>query len=345
MTTNNLLNFSSFLNSKKENMYKLIIAVLVLFGVYSCNNDIDLNEAWKNIPVTYGILNPQDTAQYIRIEKAFSDPHTSALEIAKNPDSLYYRDITVKLIREKTKNSYTLEMIDGNLDGHVRDTGIFADAPNYLYKIKTEDTELIPSEKYTLLALKSNGDTLTSSTISLVKDINIYLPYSTDKPVNLIYISNFNINWEGGDKYGYYDLFIVFHIKERNASTTNEWLRNDYTWKVDDRIADQKYRIEGRRFYQFLQDNLEENPDISRRFLGFDIVIRAVGREFKDYVDILHTNLGITSSQQLPVYTNMTNGLGVFSSVNITEMKDFFIGNIMDDSLKTGIYTRKLNFK
>ena len=326
-------------------MYKFIIAALVLLSVYSCNNDIDLNESWKNIPVTYGILNPQDTAQYIRIEKAFSDPHTSALEIAKNPDSLYYKDITVNLIREKTKTSYTLEMIDGNLDGHVRDTGIFAEAPNYLYKIKTENIKLIPTEKYTLLALKSNGDTLTSSTISLVNDINIYLPYSAEKPVNLIYISNFNINWEGGDSQGYYDIFIIFHIKEKNASTTNKWVENDYKWKVDERVAEQKYRIEGRRFYQFLQDNLEENPDISRRFIGFDIVIRAVGREFKDYVDILHTNLGITSSQQLPVYTNMSNGLGVFSSINIKKMEGFFAGNIMDDSLRTGIYTRKLNFK
>jgi len=326
-------------------MYKIFIAVLLFSSIYSCNNDIDLNENWKEIPVTYGILNPKDTAQYIRLEKAFSDPQTSALEIAKIPDSLYFKDISVNIIREKTHDSYSLEMIDGNLDGHVRDTGIFANYPNYLYKIKTENIELIPSEKYTLLALKSNGDTLTSSTISLVKDINIYLPYSTDKPVNLIYISNFNINWEGGDRNGYYDLFIVFHIKEKNTSTTNEWERKTYTWKVDDKISTQKYRIEGRRFYQFLQDNLEANPNISRRFLGFDMKIRAVGKEFKDYVDILHTNLGITSSQQLPVYTNMSNGYGVFSSINIQEMNGFFIGNIMDDSLRTGIYTKLLNFE
>lgn len=326
-------------------MHRFIIFILIFFIISSCNNDIDLNEEWKDIPVTYGILNPKDTAQYIRIEKAFSSVNKSALEISKIPDSLYYKNISVKIIRNKTQSSYLLKMIDGNQDRHVRDTGIFANTPNYLYKIKTEDIELIPSEKYTLLALKHNGDTLTLSTISLVKDINIYLPYSTDKPVNLMYISNFNINWEGGDKYGYFDLFIVFHIKEKNTSTTNEWVLKDYIWKVDDKISNQKYRIEGRRFYQYLQDHLEANPDIARKFIGFDIKIRAVGREFKNYIDILHTNLGITSSQQLPVYTNMSYGLGVFSSVNIKEMKGFFIGNIMDDSLKTGIYTKNLNFK
>ena len=311
----------------------------------SFDETYDLNEEWKDIPVTYGILNPKDTAQYIRIEKAFIDKNTSALIIAKNPDSIYYKDISVKLIREKTGTSYPLQMIDGNLDKHVRDTGIFANSPNYLYKIRTADMDLIPNEKYTLLALKNNGDTLTGSSISLVNDINIYLPYSNEKPVNLIYISNFNINWEGGDKYGYFDLFVTFHIKEKNSSTTNEWENKEYVWKVDTKIAEPKYRIEGRRFYRFLQDNLEENPDISRRFRGFDIMVRSVGREFKEYTDILHVNLGITSSQQLPTYTNMTNGKGVFSSINTQMMTGFFIGEIMQDSLTRGIYTKNLNFK
>ncbi|HHH54483.1 MAG TPA: DUF4249 family protein, partial [Bacteroidetes bacterium] len=255
-------------------MNKLFIQLLFISAFFiSCSNDIDLNEKWKEIPITYGILNPDDTAQYIRIEKGFIDSVRSALEIAKIPDSLYFNNLEVKLISTKDSQEYLLNQIDGNLDNHVRDTGVFANTPNYLYKIRTDDIDLVPAEKYSLVALKDNGDTLTSSTISLVNDINIYLPFSTEKPVNLIYISNFNINWEGGDSKGYFDLFIKFHIKEKDTAGSNSWEKNDYVWRVDTRIEQPKYRIEGKRFYEFLKDNLDENPDIIRKFLGFDIII------------------------------------------------------------------------
>lgn len=65
-------------------MKKLLL--LLPFGLFlsACANDFDVTAPWKEIPVVYGILSPQDSAHYIRVEKAFVDPEKSALEIARD---------------------------------------------------------------------------------------------------------------------------------------------------------------------------------------------------------------------------------------------------------------------
>lgn len=325
-------------------MYKVLIIIIGFFLISSCSNEFDLNEKWKEIPVTYGILNPKDTAQYIRLERVFNDPNTPAIEVALNPDSLYYENISLELIRESNNSRYILSRIDGNTDGHVRDSGIFANIPNYLYKIKTVDINLKAGEKYSLLASKENGDTLAHATIPLVQDIKIYLPSSTDKPVKLGYISNFNVNWEGGSNTGFYDLLLKFKLKEQNTSISEEWYDRELVWKAANGISETKYKLIGKEFYVFFQNNLEANQDINREITSFDVIVRGVGQEFKEYTDILSINLGITSSQSIPTYTNMSNGYGIFSSINSTDLSGFYFHEDTVDSLKNGIYTKSLNF-
>ena len=72
-------------------MKKLLLLLPVLALILSqCSNDFDVTADWKEIPVVYAFLNPKDSAHYIRVEKAFLDPETSAYTIADIADSLYY---------------------------------------------------------------------------------------------------------------------------------------------------------------------------------------------------------------------------------------------------------------
>ena len=326
-------------------MYKALIIIIGTIFIYSCSNEFDLNETWKDLPVTYSLLNPNDTAQYIRLERVFNNPNTSALEIAKNTDSLYYGDVNVKLIREKDNSMYSFIRIDGNEEGYVRDTGIFAFAPNYLYKINTKDIVLNSGEKYSLIVSENDNDTLTYAKITLVTPITIVLPYTTANPVKFGYIQNFNVTWDGGSNAGYYDLFLTIHLEEKNTTISDEWQNKDLEWKAGEGILSQGHKIVGKNFYIYLQNNLKEDPNIKRKFIGFDIKVRGVGKEFKEYTDILKTNLGITSSQQIPTYTNMSNGYGVFSSISTNDLNGFYLHEQTLDSLKIGIYTKKLNFE
>ena len=326
------------------NKFIFILIFSVAF-LSSCSNDIDLNEVFKEIPVTYGILNAKDTAQYIRIERVFNAYGESALELAKNTDSLYYNNITVKLRDESSKTEYELQKIDGNSDKRVRDDGIFATSPNYLYKIKTDKIGIKPANTYTLVIFDKNQDTLTQGSVSIINNLSIYLPSSNAKPVKLPYIGFFNVSWEGGTNAGYYDVLITFNIREKNTVGTNEWVNKTYSWKAGEYLLDQKLRITGENFFKFLGSTLKADENIIRRLSGFDITVRGVGKELKEFIDILHFDSGITSSQQIPTYTNMSYGYGILSSQNSVNSSGFLLDEDARDSLKFGVYTKRLNFE
>ena len=57
----------------------------------SCDNTLDLVEDRVETPVVYAMLNYQDEYQYVRLERAFASETISAITLAQNPDSLYYK--------------------------------------------------------------------------------------------------------------------------------------------------------------------------------------------------------------------------------------------------------------
>ena len=77
------------------------IALLFLVGLTttSCENDFEINADWKETIIIYGLLDPLDSVQEIKINKAFLNSVGSAYEVAQNPDSLYL-DSTFATITE-----------------------------------------------------------------------------------------------------------------------------------------------------------------------------------------------------------------------------------------------------
>ena len=78
------------MNKYKQLFMKKFIALFITITFLTgCSNDFDLTENWQDITVAYGLLDQSQPVQYIRVEKAFLDPSTSALTIAQISDSLY----------------------------------------------------------------------------------------------------------------------------------------------------------------------------------------------------------------------------------------------------------------
>ena len=90
----------------------VFVGVLTLMISYSCSNDFDLIEDFQDIPVVFGLLSQADSIHYIRVEKAFVDPNTSALEIAQIADSIYYESIGVSVEHEASGTVYQLDRVD-----------------------------------------------------------------------------------------------------------------------------------------------------------------------------------------------------------------------------------------
>jgi hypothetical protein len=103
--------------------------------------------------------------------------------------------------------------------------------------------------------------------------------------------------------------------------------------------------LESKNFFTFLGAAIEESVDKERVLDHLEFRVLAVGQELSDYIEINGVNLGITASQEIPQYTNLSEGLGIFSSKYEISLDNLRVITATMDSIVNGIYTRHLNFK
>ena len=323
-----------------------LLLVLALFSVLSCDNDLNLVSEYKDIPVVYGILSLPATEQYIRIEKGFIDPAISGLDIAMNPDSLYYEDARVSILENSTGEVFNLAKVDGSEFNLPRDPGIFATDPNYLYR--TGDGEFVPvaGEMYTLQIQRSNIDTLVTSSIVMIDPPRIVRPSLTGAAsLDFAYNQVTTLKWNGNDNEGLYDLFFEVHYRERNISEGGEFENKSFNWNVTSNYDDVQLELQGINFYGAMASNLEASDNFERRFRYLNMVLSAGGEEVREYVRIGQANSGLTSSQDIPVFSNISEGRGIFSSRHESRNEEIPLTLNTLDSLANGEITRDLNFK
>ena len=325
-----------------------VLALILLGG--SCSNDFDLVDEWEDIPVVYGFLSKQDTDHFIRIEKAFLDPSTNAFVIAQNVDSLYYDNIAVQLERTSTGDVFDLERVDGRDFGINREEGIFANEPNYLYRFDLGAEELEGGEEYQLTINRGDNLPLVTAITTVVSDFGFLRPTIPGALNWANYNSPIRVSWRVEDDAFIFDVRIVMHFKETDPDNPGSLIDRTLTWTVKKNIKadnDPQIRLEinGFDFFNFLKNNLEEDPNIDRFFESYDFLIDAGGLEILEFANLNSANTGITSSQIIPVYTNLSEGRGIFTSRNTSKNEGFTLQSESLDSLTEGSLTGKLNFK
>ena len=323
----------------------MVISVLTTMA---CDNELDLVSDWKEIPVLYGFLSRSDSAQYIRVEKAFLDPTTSAFVIAKNSDSLYFQDAIVQLEDLTTGTRVNLTRVDGTLEGYPRAPGIFATSPNYLYKIKTDEAKIFGDREYRILVSAPDGRLITSSSTRVVGDHNFSFSSPPEK-ITFLYDNSINIGWRSNENTAFfYDVTMRLHIQETvSGGSGPEEVVLD--WPIEKNILRGTSKnistfVPGISFYQLLASKLEAKANVSRKFLYIEIQIDAGGKEIYDFLAVGQANSGITGAEYVPSYSNIENGFGLFSSRYSLVGNNYTLSDQSLELLKNGIYTQDLNF-
>lgn len=333
----------------KKVIFPALLAVLV-FG--ACSTDFELEAPWKDIPVVYGFLNLQDTAHYIRVEKAFLEPGGNANSIAQIVDSLYYNpaQITVQLQRRSTGQRFTLQRVDGNAEGYPRQSGPFAQAPNYLYKIRASALNLVAEQDIRLIIERGNG------LPSVIADATVLGPLTPRPnlpadPLNLDYTRTLVFLWDVPVSGAIFDIRMNIHYREEESAgnfvlKTLEWtLKRDIEKAIATETSLRFDQLKGEDFYRFVGSSLPNIGNRRRIFDSVDIVYTAGGSALRELIRVEQANTGITSSQSIPVYTNLSEGRGVFSSRTQARRTGITLNGPSLDSLRFGIHTRQLNFQ
>jgi hypothetical protein len=280
--------------------------------------------------------------QYIRLERAFADEDISSLEIAKNADSLYYKNAVVKLVNAKTNQSWNFTEINGADFGLPRDeNGIFATDPNVLYTINTNQLDLNFIDDYRL-EVSVNDQELLSASTKIVEEPTQTSPSSSSAEITFKTDNFFNVAFRHTDNGVIGDVIVNINITELYED--NSVVNKTIVWPLERGTDKENIRIAGSDFYSVIGSTLEPVPGIRRFFDNLDLQIISGGQVISDYIRVSQANTGITSSGETPIYTNIDNGVGIFSSSNKSTVK-YGLRQESLDSLRNGIYTKDLNFQ
>ena len=319
---------------------RYIITIFLAILFFSCDNELDLIAEKKEVPVVYGIIDQTDTAQYIRVERIFVDEEIKPELISQNPDSLYYEDIVVKLVRTLNGTEYELERVDGNLEGYVRDEGIFANTPNYLYKIRTEDIPMNEDEEIELRIEGIFEDRAVTSTANILEPPFLVSPQSGGF-LAIEPNKRLNIGWTPKGEGVLYT--VLFHINITETLSAQEPVDKRLTWIVTSGTEKRNIDELGQNFFSFLVGALEKNPSITRRLNSIEFELITGNESIADYIRVGRANLGITSSGEIPVFSNIEEGLGIFGATHTHLRTGLQLTQPSLDTLRNGPITAELN--
>ncbi len=337
---------------KLHNHFFIILTVFGLsFGLSSCENDVDLFGDIEESPVVYGLLSSSDTAQYIRLERSFADPLVGAVTLAKDENSVYFMDASVDLINAATSERFSLASVNAVDEGYVRQEGDFLTDPNYLYKIASDQIDLSPEVIYNLEVKKGENIIATSST--QVLDNSKFRSPAISQGVARIAFENkkfTTIRWSRVDNASSYAISFDFVIRENDIMSGDKEtieLRWDATSLLNDKggtNTSQDVDLAGQSFFDFLDAQFDPEANITRQLLKLDIRVTTFGAEIGQYLDVINANSGITSAQEVPSFTNIEGGYGLFSSTNKVVLEDLSLTPKTLDSLYNGSTTADLQF-
>jgi hypothetical protein len=300
---------------------------------------------YKEMPVVYCVLNPKEPLQQLRLERAFLG-EANAYDMARIEDSVYYPDAEVFLERWVNGERKSRIRMD-KIQYPDRDTGTFIESPNFIYQ---STAGLTGNSEYRLsIAIPSISDTITAST-RVVSEFRVIRPEAYKKTLAFSSYDNVQtVEWVSAPYTRIYQLSLRFHYLEVNKLDT---LRKSADWNISRYVTD--YGTGGqtltadilhRNFYKWLGNKLDKPNEGMIRLAdksAIDFIFTVGGEELYTYLEIYGENNGI--SQEKPVFTNIVNGIGIFSS----RFQQSIIGKSLTessiDSIAKGIYTSHLGF-
>jgi hypothetical protein len=330
--------------------YLRIIFVLLVFipVLYSCNKNLNVNADWKEITVVYGLLSQNEDTTYIKITKAFLG-EGDALQFAKIPDSSSFPDkLDVKLEAwsgNNLVNTYTFDTITI----HTKEAGdsIFYYPDQLVYFNHTG--HLDENNTYRLKITHKKTGVVDSATTKLVHNFNVEIP-DPYTPAEFLPGRNSEVKFTPGYGGKRYQLILRIHYLETTPGGT---VPKFFDWLVFNNVqvtnpndinptAIEKY-FTGDIFYTVVAGNIDTNYRVTSRVARtVDYIFSVASEDLNTYMEATEPSLSII--QERPSFSNIYNGIGLFSSRFINAIDSITIGPKTADELHVNPLTAKLKF-
>ncbi len=331
-----------------KKIFLSVLVVVVALFYNSCSNDFEVNSDYTDNTTVYGLLNPADTIQYIRIGKAFLG-EISAYEMAAEYDSLYYSvsKITVNIQRYLNGSPVGQPYILSYDTLKPKNEGIFSAPKQLLYR--TNMPVLQDGSTYKLNILNSeSGKIITSQTV-IIGPISVTVPLQ-NQGINLVAISPFKTKYKTAKNGRLYNFTLRFKYREQFIFDTTQ-VANKYIDMVYgnsrsgslDGGEEFSVTIEPTTFFNSIANKIAVNNNVIRRFSSLEFRYSAAAEEFTTYMDVSQSQQAVFGAN--PVYTNIGGGIGLFSSRLNHSVMGVMLNAVSMDSLRNGSITSQLNFQ
>ena len=331
-------------------MKKLLFSLLAAATlITSCSEKFETAAPYKDITLVYGFLDVTDTAHYIRIQKAFLDETKSAVVMAKEVDSSFFKDISVRIERYRAvkiggKNLYVdsfhIDRVNMDNEGYPKQPGTFFNSPNYAYKFTDRlDSQYVYRLKITHL---STGKVDSADAPILPTAKNLFTVYVIDD--DLVNIDGmefsstaagrnytFNCRYVPIPNYNYNDeanparlsqAIIRFNWDDSDINTKLRTPRHyDYDAgyvAVPTNTTSFDYKIPTQELFNAISTGMGTAPaNIIRLIDRVNISVYVTTSDYANYRNaILIRGNGLTGSEISALYTNIKgeNALGLFTS-------------------------------
>lgn len=301
-----------------EKIFFIVVSFMLIFT--SCETEFDVNSDWQETTVIYGLLNASSDTQYVKINKAFLG-NVNAVQIASISDSIHYDPSDLNVSLHKIIFNDTLETLVFDTSLVIKDSldingnlGLFSLEDNIVYKVLLPNGFLNKNSRYSLTLDNIKTGHKVSSNTEVISDFSFlnfnsaykfgfYNPSLSDSSKFLTK----TIEWEKVKNGEIYQLDIKFNYLEDNLYRSLIWSQP----LVEYVGSELTQRLEGIKLFNFLERELSD-ANVTREFIGLDLIMTVGTEALHTYIKVNEPITGIV--MQRPQFTNIINGIGIFSS-------------------------------
>ncbi len=322
-------------------MKKILLLALTVIAA-ACGNEVDIYTLGEPTPVVYCLLDPGSASQYVRIGRSYQGDSSLILH-TPDADSLTW-DTPVEVYIEEYSANNLIQTYRFNPDLTLsKDSGFFDQSALRIYSAIFKP---VPGNQYQLYAYFPDLNKMVSgrTTSHGVPQIVDPAPIPLRK-INFEAGQPFMIRWYPGEYSGVYESIFRIHYQDSSASG-NQFKSADYSsGGIYDLRTNQllDHVMGGQRFFKDMAEQIPVIQDVSRKIISLEFIMISGGLDLSFlYKSSIESGTNFTNFGD---YTNLVNGIGIFSSRNVSRVSNLELSNVTIDELAHGALTVKLNFK
>jgi len=314
----------------------------LILGLQACENEIPVNGRGQAVPVVYCLLNPQSNIQYVRISRSYTGDSATWSRPPVH-DSMMW-DVPCSI--------YIEEMVGNQAGPFVwfypdtvpeKDSGFFPVTAHAVYRAEFRPKV---NTRYQLYVYFPDLDRMVSGRTWVHQPPEIIDPASIQgRTISFDTIQPYKTRWLPGNYSGLYQVLFRLHYSDSTARNYR-FLTADFS---SDLIFDTRYGVtlehamNGSRFYEAIARQVPEKSGTIREVISLEFILFAGGTDLALLYNT-STRAG-TSFYGLNDFSNLTNGVGIFSSLTRSSVTNLQLSNLTLDRLAHGSMTGHLGFR